>query len=239
MEIITEILKNTSPWEILLFVMVIYFFSIPEFRKRITKIKFGEFELELEALKTEIRKGKEKIAELEDEVENDRRLFEDILDSFDPDAPVRDLAAARQAIKAEARNLSELESLRKFLTLDSSAEELFVAAVTIREKRPVSLLPDLIAFLEQVANADDLGGYRLNTIWTLTSALHLTLIACIRDGVEPKPSNEILEKARVMLTKLEANKKVQKDRPDNPMKGIRGPAKHASNWVNQGLKIHA
>jgi hypothetical protein len=235
MGILTEILGNTSPWEILLFLVVIYLFSKPNFRNRITKIKFGEFELELEALRNEVQKGTEKIAELEDEVESDKRLFEDILDSFDPNSSVRDLASARQAIKAEARNLSELESLRKFLVLESSAEELFVAAVTIREKRPVALLPDLIAFLEQISSTNDLGGYRLNTIWTLISALHRTLIACIRDGVEPTPSKETFEKAKRMLVNLDGNVKVQNDRPDNPMKGIRGPAKHALNWVNQGL----
>ncbi len=238
-EILEEILKNTSPWEILLFGVVIYFLANPDLRSRIKKIKFGDFELELEALKSEVKRGKEKIAELAEEVEGDRRLFEDILASFDPDAPVRELATARQAIKAKARTLSEVESLRGYLSLDSKAEELFAAAVTIREIRPVQLLPDLVEFLDQVASKSDLGGFRLNTIWTLTSALHLTLIASIRDGIDPKPNKESLLRAKQMLSKLIENPSVQRDRPDNPAKGIRGPARHAQNWVNEGLKEHA
>ena len=234
MEIITAILKNTSPLEILLFAIVIYFLSMPDFRKRITKIKIGAFELELEKLKTEVQKHKEQIVVLEEEVENERRLFEDILNSFDPNATVKELAEARQAIKAEARNLNDLESLRDLMTLESSAEEMYTVAVTLREKRSVSLLPDLIDLLDQVACSDDLGGYRLNTIWTLTSALHLTLITCIRDGVEPKPSPEALEKARVMLLNLKDNRRVKED---HPTKGINKPLNHALNWVEKGLKI--
>ena len=236
MEILVKVLGNTSLWEVMLLAALIYLLSIPEFRKRIKVIKFGNFELELESLKEELKKDREKIAELEEEVENDRRLFDDILNSFDPNAPVSELAAARQTIKSEAKNLSEIDSLRKYLSLKSSPEELFVAAVTIREKRPVPLLSDLISFLEEVANESDLGGFRLNTIWTLTSALHLTLISCIRDGVGEVPDKLILEKGHKMLKVLTQNPQVQQDRPDNPTKGIRGPAKHALNWIEKGIK---
>jgi hypothetical protein len=47
MEIVIEILKNTSLWEILFLFGLIYLFSNRSFRERITKIKFGDFELEL------------------------------------------------------------------------------------------------------------------------------------------------------------------------------------------------
>ncbi|WP_414728965.1 hypothetical protein [Zhongshania aliphaticivorans] len=236
MEIVIEILKNTSLWEILFLFGLIYLFSNRSFRERITKIKFGDFELELMELKKEIQEGKEKIVELEAEVENDRRLFEDILESFDPGAPVSELAAARRVIKSEAQNISEVDSLRKFLRMDAKPEELYVAAVSIRERRPVSLLPDLIGFLDELSNDRELGGFRLNTIWTLTSAVHLTLISTIRDGVGPKLNLVTLTQAKKMLSKLEKHTKVQSDRPDNPMKGIRGPVKHALNWVNTGIK---
>lgn len=239
MEILTKILGNTSLWEILLLVALLYLFSNPEFRKRIKVIKYGDFELQLESLKEEIQKDREKIAELKEEVENDRRLFEDILNSFDPNAPVSELATARQVIKSEAKNLSEIDTLRKYLSLKSTPEELYVAAVTIREKRPVPLLIDIVSFLGEIVNHKDLGGFRLNTIWTLTSALHLTLISCIRDGVGVYPSKQTLEKAREILRLLEQHPRVQKDRPDNPSKGIRGPAKHALDWIDKGLKKNA
>lgn len=239
MQILTKILENTSLWEIMLLVTLVYLLSNPEFRKRIKVIKFGDFELQLENLKEEIKKDREKIAELEEEIESDRRLFEDILSSFDPNSSVSALATTRHAIKAEARNLSEVDSLRKYLSLKSTPEELYVAAVAIREKRPVPLLTDLIAFLEEIANDKKLGGFRLNTIWTLTSALHLTLLSCIRDGVGTYPSKQTLEEAREMLKKLSENPLVQQDRPDNPAKGIRGPAKHALSWIEKGLKNDA
>ncbi|GAA6186872.1 hypothetical protein Q4567_18690 [Aliiglaciecola sp. 2_MG-2023] len=236
MDIVIEILKNTSLWEILFLFGLIYLFSNRGFRERITKIKFGDFELELMELKKEVQEGKEKIVELEAEVENDRRLFEDILDSFDPSAPVSELAAARRAIKSEAQNLSEVDSLRKYLRMGAQPEELYVAAVSIRERRPVTLLPDLIGFLDELSDDRELGGFRLNTVWTLVSALHLTLISSIRDGVGSKLNQTKLNQAEKMLCKLEKHTKVQSDRPDNPLKGIRGPVKHALNWVKKGIK---
>jgi len=73
--------------------LAVLLLSQKKFRNRISKIKLGDFEVQLDTLREEIQKGTDKIAELESEVENDRRLFEDILNSFDPDAPVSDLRA--------------------------------------------------------------------------------------------------------------------------------------------------
>jgi len=238
MDIIEAILRQSSLWEITLLAVLIYLFIQPDFRKRITKIKLGNFELELQELKDQVQKGQEKIQELEEEVENERRFFEDFLEDFDPNTPISELAKVRQSIRSQAKNLSELESLKSRLNLQSSAEELYFTAVALREKRPVSLLPDLISFLQELSADKNLGGYRLNTIWTLTSALHLTLIACIRDKVGPMPDKEILEQAQRTLNALEQNPRVQQDRPDNPSKGIRGPLKHALTWVGKGLEAN-
>ncbi|TVV45910.1 hypothetical protein [Thalassolituus sp. C2-1] len=238
MDIIEAILRQSSLWEITLLAVLIYLFIQPDFRKRITKIKLGNFELELQELKDQVQKGQEKIQELEEEVENERRFFEDFLEDFDPNTPISELAKVRQSIRSQAKNLTELESLKSRLNLQSSAEELYFTAVALREKRPVSLLPDLISFLQELSADKNLGGYRLNTIWTLTSALHLTLIACIRDKVGPMPDKEILEQAQRTLNALEQNPRVQQDRPDNPSKGIRGPLKHALTWVGKGLEAN-
>lgn len=238
MDIIEAILRQSSLWEITLLAVLIYLFIQPDFRKRITKIKLGNFELELQELKDQVQKGQEKIQELEEEVENERRFFEDFLEDFDPNTPISELAKVRQSIRSQAKNLTELESLKSRLNLQSSAEELYFTAVALREKRPVSLLPDLISFLQELSADKNLGGYRLNTIWTLTSALHLTLIACIRDKVGPMPDKEILEQAQRTLNALEQNPRVQQDRPDNPSKGIRGPLKHALAWVGKGLEAN-
>ncbi|MCA6061285.1 hypothetical protein HUF18_16005 [Thalassolituus sp. ST750PaO-4] len=238
MDIIEAILRQSSLWEITLLAVLIYLFIQPDFRKRITKIKLGNFELELQELKDQVQKGQEKIQELEEEVENERRFFEDFLEDFDPNTPISELAKVRQSIRSQAKNLTELESLKSLLNLQSSAEELYFTAVALREKRPVSLLPDLISFLQELSADKNLGGYRLNTIWTLTSALHLTLIACIRDKVGPMPDKEILEQAQRTLNALEQNPRVQQDRPDNPSKGIRGPLKHALTWVGKGLEAN-
>ena len=235
MSIISNILSNTSLWELMVLAAVIYIATQPELRKRITKLKFGEFELELQSLKQEVEKGKEKIVELEAEIENDRRQFDDILQNFDPHAPVSQLAEARQAIIAEARNLSETNSLADYLRLNASAKELYIAAVSIREKRPVSLVPELIRFLDELASDSQLGGFRLNTIWTLTSGLHRTLIACIRDGVAPMPDQQTLAYAQQVLLKLNNHPKVRADRPDAPLKGIQGPIKHAQSWLEKAL----
>jgi len=234
-EYVKLILKNTSLWEVMAFFVVLYFLCNPSLLKAITRLKIGDLEIELNALKEKVAKGEEHISELEAELESERRLFEDLLDNFDPNAPLKDLAETRKAIKANAKNFAEMDSLRGYLSLDTKPEDLYAAAVTIRERRPASLVPDIVAFLSELAVDKNLGGFRLNTVWTLTSALHLTLLSTIRDGVSPKPDTTTLVKAGKVLDMLEINPSVQADRPENPMKGIRGPIKHCRTWIQKGL----
>ncbi len=96
-------------------------------------------------------------------------------------------------------------------------------------------MPELIRFLDELASDSQLGGFRLNTIWTLTSGLHRTLIACIRDGVSPMPDQQTLAYAQQVLLKLNNHPKVRADRPDAPLKGIQGPIKHAQSWLEKAI----
>ena len=235
MNTIITILESSSLWEFIASFILVYIFVNPEIRKSITRLKFGSFELELKSLREEIAKGNDKIAELESDIESDRRFFEDVLDGFDPNAPVNELSDARRSIQAEARNLTEIESLRQYLNINSTPEQLYVTAVALRERRPVSLLHDLVDFLDILAEDPGLGGFRLNTVWTLTSALHKMLISQIRDGVGNPPNRESLIYIRTVLKKLNDNSRVQSDRPDKPLKGIQGPVKHSLSWVEKGL----
>lgn len=99
------------------------------------------------------------------------------------------------------------------------------------------MFPNLISLLDDLANDNELGGYRLNIIWTLTSSIHKILISCVRDGLEPFPKNDILIYAEKTLEKLEKHPKVIGDRPDSPMKGIRGPIKHSLVWIQKAKKM--
>ncbi|VAW58630.1 hypothetical protein MNBD_GAMMA11-897 [hydrothermal vent metagenome] len=94
-------------------------------------------------LKEEVKKENNKISKLESELKNDRKRLDELRESFDPDASVNELAEIRGSIKSQTRNLTEIESLREDLSTDSSADQLYVAAVSIRETRAVKLLSDL------------------------------------------------------------------------------------------------
>jgi len=235
MEYLELILKNTSLWEVMALIIVLYFLFNPALLKTITKLKVGDLEIELNALKKQVAKGEENISELEAELEGERRLFEERLQNFDPNAPLKSLAGARQSIKANAKNLEEVDSLKSYLSLNTTPENLFAASVTIRERRPTALIPNIVTFLGELAADKKLGGFRLNTIWTLTSALHLTLLSAIRDEVEPRPTSALLLRAEKVLEELESHNRVQSDCPDKPMKGIRGPIKHCRTWIEKGL----
>lgn len=235
MGIFQPILDNSSLWEVVAFVVVLYLIFNPSLLKTVTRLKIGDLDIELNALKEKVSAGEEHINELEAELEGERKLFEDLLENFDPNAPIKDLVGTRKAIKATAKNLEDLTVLKKYLSLDANPEDLFAAAVSIRERRPTSLAPDIIAFLGELAKQDNLGGFRLNTVWTLTSALHLILLSAIRDKVPPRPEKKILIQADRVLSLLEKNERVKADRADNPLKGIRGPIKHCRTWIKKGL----
>lgn len=237
MEILYKIIENVSLWEVVLLIVVVYIIFHPELINRISKFKVGEFEIELIELKKEVQEGNEKILELESELENEKRRFEELIDNIDANAPLGQLGTLRQTIKAQARNISETDIFKKHLKISAKPEELYAVAVGIREKRPVSLLPDVISLLDDLAGDANLGGFRLNTVWTLTSAVHKILIACVKDGVEPFPSKDLLDQGESVLQRLNLNPRVKSDRPEDPMRGIRGPIKYSLNWISKAKEM--
>jgi len=236
MQIIEKILGNTSLWEVVALIIVVYLIFRPDIINRITKFKVGDFEFELSELKKDVKEGKEKISMLEEEIQHERKQFEELLAKFDADAPLEKLSSIRQTLKSQSRNMVDNEVFKQFLTMEATPEELYATAVSIREKRPVELFPDIIALLSQLAADRNLGGFRLNTIWTLTSAVHKILICCVRDGIKPFPSKEELAHAKHTLLELEKHPKVKADQPNDPMKGIRGPIKHSLAWIDKAME---
>jgi hypothetical protein len=238
MQLIEKIAHNTSLWEVVALIMVIYLILRPDIINRITKFKFGDFEMELSEIKKELIKGKERISELEDEIENEKRQFEELIHRFDANAPQNELISVRQILKSQARNNADIELYRNLLKIDSTPEELYATVVSIREKRSAELLPDIVSLLNDLTNSDNLGGFRLNIIWIITSSIHKILISCVRDGLEPFPNEKTLDKAEKTLKKLEIHPLVLGDRPDNPLKGIRGPIRHSITWIKKAREIN-
>lgn len=237
MVLIEKILDNTSLWEVIALIIVIYLLFRPDIINRITKFKIGDFEMELNEIKKELIKEKEKISELEDEIENEKRQFQELILRFDANASLNELSSVRQILRSQSRNNADLEVYKNLLSINSTAEELYATAVSIREKRPAELLPDVVSLLCDLNNSGNLGGFRLNIIWTLVSSVHKILISCVRDGLEPFPSKDTLDKAEITLKKLETHPKVLSDRPDDPLKGIRGPIKHSITWIKKAREL--
>lgn len=234
-ELLKTLIEHVALWEIVLLMVVIWLGRHPEHLKLIQSIKVGDLEIKIQQLQQEVSSSKEEIRVLEQELESDRRLFGELLEGFDANSPLPELAKMRELLKANARNLSDVQELAALLQPAASPEQLYAAAVTLRERRPTALFSDVVACLDRLANDDDLHGIRLNTVWTLVSALHRTLIAAIRDGSTPAIPQAALHEARAMLDRLGRNPRVQNDRPDQPDKGVLGPIKHARAWIDKGL----
>ncbi|MCF8150056.1 MAG: hypothetical protein K9K30_09270 [Burkholderiaceae bacterium] len=238
-ELLSLIFQNVHLWEVTLLVVVVWAGRHPEHLKLIQSIKIGDMEIKLKQLEAQVSNSKtemqEQIHELEQEIEGEKRLFGDLLQGFDVHSPLHELAKTRDLLKSNARTLSDFENLGSYLEKGASAEELYAAAVTLRERRPTQLFDKLVQCLQRLSSDENFSGIRLNTVWTLTSAVHLMLISAIRDGVEPSISSSSLREAKQVLSILEQHPRVQTDRPDKPEKGIRGPIKHAISWIEKGL----
>lgn len=229
------ILKNISAWPILACAVLLWISQQKELIQRFSKISFHGFELELAELKEAVKQSKLEIGALENDIETERRNFDEILRGFNPHSPVSDLQQTSKRLKANARTIENLDILSEMLNETAGSEQLYAAAATLRERRPTQHFNDLISCLDRLAASDDLGGIRLNTVWALTSAVHRILMASIRDNIKPRISHEDLKKANEVLDRLERNPRVQNDRPDNPKKGVRGPIYLARNWIERGL----
>lgn len=226
-------LNNFSLWPLIAAAALIWLLRQPNLLGRITKFSFGGFAIELEKLREELEENREQIISLESEIERNRRAFSDILEGFDPNAPLEKVVHTRNLLTANARALKDLSAVREMLSASASAEQIYAAAVTLRERRATEFYPDVVLCLDRLADQPNLGGIRLNTIWTLVSALHRMLIASIRDGIKPSLSNEQLKRSKAVLKKLAVNPRVLLDRPDAPEKGVLGPLKLALRWIDQ------
>lgn len=215
-------------WQLIAVGIVAWVWRHPEILQRVESLKVGEIEVKLQELESEIET-------LESEIEQERQVFRDIIQGFDPSAPSEELDRTRELLKAHARTLSDIDTIAPYLREDASPEELYAAAVAFRERRPTQLVGTLLDCMERLSNRSDLGDVRLQTVWTLVSALHRTLISAIRDRAEPIIPKDELMRADEILQRLETNPRIQADRPDNPQKGVRGPIKHARSWIKKGL----
>lgn len=231
------ILENMSLWPLVAVTVLVWLSRQKELLTRLTKVSFGGFEFQLQELKDALAVSKLEIKALENDLEQERNRFEELLTNFDPHAETGELRTTREMLVANARSLENLAILHEFLSVKASPEQLFAAATTLRERRPTQFFGDLVSCLERLASDPELHGIRLNTVWALTSALHRILIAAIRDRIQPAIHTDDLKRAAKMLAKLENNPRVQSDRPDNPAKGIRGPIELARKWIDRGLSM--
>ncbi|PZU90314.1 MAG: hypothetical protein DI528_00250 [Shinella sp.] len=223
-------------WPLVALVVLIFLYKRPDFLQRISKITVGNLVLELNQIKQELAESRSEIRSLENELELSRQNYADILNGIDGQAPVPKLKAARDAIKSAARGISDFKTIEAFLGEKATAEEIFFAAVALRDRRPLQMFDPLVSCLERLGSDPGLAGVRLNTVWTLTSALHFMVISSVRDNAKPQISREGLLRAKKALERLSRNPLVLGDRQDEPDKGIRGPLRHALQWIEQGLE---
>lgn len=232
------VLENVSVWPFLIVAAVWWLARHPSLFEKlpdyISRLKIGSVEVELREVKAKLAETQQQVSELENEIELEKSRYDELLAGFDPHAPLGDLAKTREALRAMAPAMDDLTPVRHGLSPDAKPEEVYAAAEIIRTRRDIALFDDLVACLDRLAADANLRGIRLHTVWTLTSALHRTLIANIKHGA-PRLSREQLMRAEAMLERLMQNPRVLADRPDDPLKGVRGPAKWAGDWIQKGL----
>lgn len=233
------VLENVTLWQILALGLVVTLFRRPQILtslpQHISKLRVGEVEFELRELREELAETRSHVAVIENDLEREEQArFDDLLERFDAHAPVAELETARASLKAAAPSMEDLTPVVEGLE-SRDAKALYAAAEIARARRDTKLFDPLVARLDALAREPDLGGIRLHTVWTMTSAVHRTLIADIRDRREPTLTAAQFSRARAMLDRLVVNPRVLADRPDNPMKGVRGPAKWAGDWIAKGL----
>ena len=224
-------LENVSLWPVVAIAALVWLMRQPGLLDRLGRVSLGGLEVELREVKARLEESEEQISTLENELEQEREALRELPASFDPPAPVSELAGARESLKARARAMSDLSEVRAWLGPQASASELYAAAEILRERRPTEFVGDLTDCLDRLASDPALKGVRLHTVWTLTSALHRILIAAVRDGVPPPIPEATLASAEAMLDRLEANPRVQGDKPEAPDRGVRCPIRHARRWI--------
>lgn len=207
--------------------------ALAEFIGRITKLQFSDFSLELAAAQQKLQLV---TAQIDDLSKRNAELIESITTDIDLSGPAQTLAPQRQFLKATAANLDDADfnAVMDGLAADASPEKVFAAAVILRSRRKIAYFDNLVACLARLSKDPTLGGNRLNTVWTLTSALHRMLVDQFQSTPSPALTLEQLNDGEQALGALAINPRVIADRPDAPDKGILGPLRHAQNWIKRG-----
>lgn len=223
-------------WLLLLIGLLIYVRRNPNsldiIPKYISVAKFGEIELQLREVEQKLAETELHVEDLE--VENLR--LNQLYANFDVHAPLEELKETRQEMKTLAESLQDIKPALEALKATSDPAEIYAAAEILRAKKDITAFDTIIDALDRIASHSKLQNLRYHTVWTLASAAHRTIIASIKHSNTPKLSYEQLKRAEIVLNKLIENPHVQLDRPDSPDQGIRGPARHALNWIEKGLK---
>ncbi len=223
-----------NAWAVAGIAAAVWLLTRPNFLDRITSFEVMNFKVQLRALEEKLEAAQVEI----DRVQSRNAELSAVVSSLDADAPVAELQTARAQLKQVARTLDErdLEQVLDGLQPGASPEQVYAAAVIVRARRDPALFDSLISCLDQLAGDKNLLGVRLHTVWTLTSALHLTLVSDSQAETAVLTQKQLAD-ARSMLAKLIENPRVLNDRPDAPSKGVRGPAMNAMKQIDKALKL--
>ena len=231
--------ENVSLWQLLAVAVFIWLVMnravVRDLPRYVSRFKIGDVEIELRELKEKVQIAQDNVEALENEILLERQRYDEILASFDPHAPVSDLSQVRQSLKAMSGSLEDMAPVLQGLAPGAEPEQVYAAAEILRTRRDPTYFSKLVDTLDRLARDPDLSGIRLHTVWTLTSALHKTLIADIKHSGAPQLNAEQLNAAKSMLQRLVKNPRVLMDRPDAPLEGVRGPAKWANDWIDRRL----
>ncbi|RYD58519.1 MAG: hypothetical protein EOP60_03035 [Sphingomonadales bacterium] len=217
-------------WLLVPLILLVYIICRPSVLRYISRVKFGDFELELASLKEELKETKQQLVESHSQVR-------DLIAKLDTNAPWKELRRAARPLKAQAGYLAgdSLTEALSGLEPGATPAALHAAAVIARKRSDPAVLGQLVACLDRLSAADDLQGVRLNTVWQLASAVHLTLVGIYKNGTTPIPDLSLLERARSVIERLIGHPRVIEDQPNDSKKGIQGPAAKALRWIGTAL----
>jgi len=229
-----------SFWSLIFIGLLIHLFRNPDqmkaflkaIPKYISSFRVGDFEVQLNQIEQKLAETESHISVLEDE---SKRLNE-LYSKFDVNAPVHELESTRQSLKSLAGNLDDITPVLDGLKPKANPADVYAAAEILRAKRDTSAFDALIEAVDRIASDAKLEQLRYHTVWTLASAVHRSVLAAVKHTDSPRLSVDQLRRAKGAMKKLHDNPHVQLDRPDQPSRGIRGPAMHALNWIEKGLK---
>lgn len=225
-----------SIWSLMFLGLIVWLIRNPERLKiipyYISSARVGNFEVQLRQIEQKLTETEEHLSEIEEENSRLNTLY----DEFDIHAPAHTLERTRQSLKALAGNLDNIAPVLEGLEPGADPADVYAAAVILRARRDLSAFDALLDGLDRIGSDDKLEGLRYQTVWTLASAVHRTILAAVKHTDTPKLSLDQLERARGVMKKLHDNPHVQHDCPERPNQGIRGPASYAMNWIDKGFE---